>query len=418
MLNETERELIAAAVDGTHSPSNEAAFRSLLADSTEAVVLFQQLQKHAAQLRAATRYPAPAPLAGRVMAQVSALPPLSLMDVQSAQPIIDRKPTWLPICIAAALLLAVGSTSFWLTLNDARESEAHVRRQRLPMPVQAAPATNRTVPAPNLQQSNPVVVPEQPTSSSTSSNDLAKSTPTMESAPLPRPFGANGVMASPPVNEIKPFEEVQLHLPYLVQLADLSHEAERSKLHDELIRDPAFRIDLFARDMPRALENFQTVAKAVGINLTVEAVAKERIAKKAPLSWVIYTEVLTAGELTQLLVQLAKLGDKSQPFATAHVIPAQATEQRELRDLLGVDPGLFKRPKTGPKPISAGTADEISNSLLKGKAAEKPAILMTYLPTGARSVSATSKEIKAFLERREERKANAVPAMIVIRPAN
>jgi len=107
-----------------------------------------------------------------------------------------------------------------------------------------------------------------------------------------------------------------------------------------------------------------------------------------------------------------------RPIATAHVIPAQQAEQRDLRDLLGVDPGLWKRPKTALKPISANTVDQIVANLLKGKAVERPALLMTYSPANARSAAATSKEIKSFLERREERKPNAVPVMIVIRISN
>ncbi len=419
MLNEYERELITAAVDGGLAPSNERAFRNLRANSPDAVVLFNQLQTNSLRLREAPRYPAPARLAGRVMVQVRALPSYTPVEVGTSLPLVGRKPTWVPIGIAVAVLLAVGSASFWITIADARETEAYAHRQRLPLPADANSAW--TVPTPAVQQNViPVILEPEATPSSTPSttpNLIAKAAPTPEPAPSPRAFGADGLVASPPVTDLKPFEEVQLRLPFLVQVADLGHEDVRSKLHDELNRDPAYRIDLFARDVPKALENFQTAAKAAGINLAIEAVAKERIAKKVPSAWVIYTEVLTANELTQFLVQLAKLGEKSQPFATAHVVPAQANEHRELRDLLGVDPGLLKRPKTGPKPISAGTADEISAALLKGKSPEKPALLMTYLPSGARSGSATSKEIKAFLDHREERKPNAVPAMIVIRPS-
>jgi hypothetical protein len=72
------------------------------------------------------------------------------------------------------------------------------------------------------------------------------------------------------------------------------------------------------------------------------------------------------------------------------------------------------KPAAGPKSIADGTADQLAAALRKGG---KSAILLTYLPVVGRTNPAASKEIRAFLERRGDRKPDAVPLLIVIRPA-
>ena len=106
------------------------------------------------------------------------------------------------------------------------------------------------------------------------------------------------------------------------------------------------------------------------------------------------------------------------------------TDDAELRNILGIDPGLFKRPVPAPersdngidsaKPISAGTADQIVKSIAsgQGKPAEKPALLTIWGPSNARTVPANSGELKSYLSKRGERRPNAVPVMIVIRHGN
>ena len=81
-------------------------------------------------------------------------------------------------------------------------------------------------------------------------------------------------------------------------------------------------------------------------------------------------------------------------------------------------PGPDRGEKGDPtKPISAGTADQIVKSV-SGKPAEKSAVLLTCAPTTARTAPNTSVELKQFLAKRGDRKPNAVPVVIVIRPGN
>jgi hypothetical protein len=111
-------------------------------------------------------------------------------------------------------------------------------------------------------------------------------------------------------------------------------------------------------------------------------------------------------------------------------------DERELKAVLGTDPGLFKRPaiigpgglvqgidksdKGDPKPVSAGTIDSVVKTVSAppAKAGEKPAVLLTWAtaqPGIPRTNPAMSKELKSFLEKRADRKPNAVPAIIIIR---
>jgi hypothetical protein len=54
----------------------------------------------------------------------------------------------------------------------------------------------------------------------------------------------------------------------------------------------------------------------------------------------------------------------------------------------------------------------------QGKGTEKTALMMTWLPAAGRTAPAASLELKQFLIKRAERKANAVPVIIVIRHGN
>jgi hypothetical protein len=148
------------------------------------------------------------------------------------------------------------------------------------------------------------------------------------------------------------------------------------------------------------------------VAVAVEATAQDRLRKKLPTALVVYTDALTPDEVGKLLTALAKRdqADKSGPvFATAHLVPAQAAEQRDLRDLLGLDLGLGKRKPGTPKPNSAGPVEEMDR-------AAKPAIMLTYMPAAFRVSPTASKEVRAFLDRRQERKPSAVPLFVVIRP--
>jgi hypothetical protein len=220
---------------------------------------------------------------------------------------------------------------------------------------------------------------------------------------------------------------VRIHVPFLKTLSEFDRDDTRQQFVEELGRDPAFRIDLFTRNLPRSVEWFRNAGKAANINVTVDAVTLDRVNKGQVSSVVVYIESLTAAEIADLFTTLCAEDAKITPriFDTVHATPILDDDQKALRSILGIDPGLFKRPapeknSNNSKPISSGTVDQIVKSLSagQGKESEKSAIVMTWKPEVGRTVPSASAELKQFLMKRAERKPNYVPVLIVIRPGN
>jgi hypothetical protein len=412
MLTDADRQLITAAVDGELSPADAAAFRALVARSAEASALYERLADHARRLGALPRAAAPASLAPAVLARVSEQP-----QAEPASPRVrfaTRRVGWLPYVVAASLLLAVAAGSFWLSLRPAANQADGYAEKRLP-PVEP-PHSSPARPAETFVEQLPA--PHAPTPPDT--RFAVRPAPAVrvpEAIPSPRTVGGGDQVFFPPI-ETTPLESVQVRLPFLANVADLDQKDAQKRVRAELNHAPAFRLDLFTRDVHQAASVFQSAARSAGVTVTVDKFARDRTRKKLPAAWAIYTESLTADEIAQLLAKLAarSRAGKTAAFTIGHLVPAQAAEQKDLRDLLGVEVGLLKRvkPATGPKSIADGTADQLAAALRKGG---KSAILLTYLPVVGRTTPAASKEVRAFLERRGDRKPDAVPLLIVIRPA-
>jgi hypothetical protein len=248
-------------------------------------------------------------------------------------------------------------------------------------------------------------------------------------APEPRIVRPD-LVAFPPI--VTPtFDHVRIRIPFLKALADLDRPESRQELAEELGREPPVRIDLFTRDPARSIEVFQSAAKAAGVNLLVDATTHERARKGQVSALLIYSETMTAKELAEVFGKLSAEDAKISPrvFGSLHAIPVTASDNTDLKNILGVDAGLYKRAMPGPdrgekpsdptKSISSGTADQIVKSVSgAAKPTEKTAILLTCAPTPARTAPNASAELKQFLAKRGDRHANAVPVVIVIRPGN
>ena len=260
-------------------------------------------------------------------------------------------------------------------------------------------------------------------------------------APEPRP-AYHDLLGSGTLPKLPPFDFVQLRVPFLRSVVELDREDIRQELTDELGRgSPAFRFDLFGRDTARGAEVFQNAAKAAGLTLFADAGTLEKLKQKQVVSVVIYTEGLTAAELTELFARVCAEDKRFSPRVcdSLHVIPAVRADENELKAVLGIDAGLFKRPRPGgtgmpqngekdlfdknghPKSVSAGTIDRVTKVLTNppAKAGANPAVLMTWqtAPGISHSVPAQSVELKQFLALRSDRKPSAVPTIIIIRPA-
>ncbi|HET6575520.1 MAG TPA: hypothetical protein VFG68_18095 [Fimbriiglobus sp.] len=412
MLTNADRELITAAVDGELAPEREAALHVLLARDPGAATLFACLKTDSRRLRALPRRPAPLGLADAVTVRVARLPRAN--PVTPRAPAL-RAPNWVPYAVAASLLFVVGAASFWVSLRETAD-EAHglAQQKRLPRPdnppdqFAGLPALP-TEPSPELGPTPRRVLPQH-----TDDSRLATLPhPTAvrpESAPQPRPAGTGDVVGAVPLTSIPPFESVEARVPVLAPVADLGRKDIRDRIVSDLGRDQSFRLDLFVKDVPRAAAVFQSAARTVGLTVAVDAATQDRLRKKLPAPLAVYTDALAPDEVARLLTNLAKRdqADKSGPvFTIAHLVPFQAAEHRDLRDLFGVDLGSGKR-KAGGSNLApaAGT---------KAKPV-KPAIVLTYSPAALRVNPAASKEVRAFLDRRAERPRTGVPLLVVIRP--
>jgi hypothetical protein len=233
------------------------------------------------------------------------------------------------------------------------------------------------------------------------------------------------VLTFPPLPEVGKLDLARVRVPFLAMVGEFDREDVQQQFVAELGQDPAFRIDLFARDPARGVELLQTAAKGTGLNVLVDRMTADKVQRKQAAAYLVYTDSLTATDLRDLLVRLAGADGKapSRTFDSVHAAPAVSADQRDLREVLGTDPGLWKRPGAPsgePKSVSSGTAGQLTRTLTDptGKGGDKAAVLMTYSPSQVRTPPALSRELQQFFNRRGERRPNAVPVLIVVRQAN
>jgi negative regulator of sigma E activity len=455
-MNAAQLELITAAVDGELSAAERRALRTLMASSAEARALYARLKADSERVRTLPRAAAPADLHAKVMARLAASTPVPTRKTapapaqpatpaQPAQPALPprrRIPAWVPVAVAASVLLCVTAGSFAFFSQGGANATA---KQKPTQPANGGgegewakwlPADHDRTPSAPPQEARPDpsavvrvdVLPVPP-------HPRIVEPDAISVAPEPRPV-TGPLHASPLRPALPPFDLVQVRVPFLRTVAELDREDIRQELIDELGRDPAFRLDLFVRDPARGVEVFQNAAKATGLTVFADAATVERLKKRQVAAVVIYTESLTPAELAALF---AKVRDEDAKFSprvcdSLHATPVAREDEIELKRVLGMDAGLFKRPGgTGsngagqgtsgdPKPVSAGTIDMIVKNVSgqPAKSGDHRAVLLTWQtthPSIPRTNPTTSAELKQFLAKRGDRKPNAVPAIIVIRPA-
>lgn len=440
MLTAEQRELVAAAVDGELSATEARAFRRLLETSAEARDLFAQLTADSQRVRVLplAQVSPPADLRAKVMARVVTMAPAPLAEPAAAsRP--RRVPRWVPVAVAAGLLYCLTLGSFALLRDTGKPGSSDTKQWSNALP--APRNTPRAVPSPNA---NARRTQPQPDPDSVAHSDatpvpplpLPREVVSPAIAPVPRP-AHHDLVASPLLPPIPPFDLVQVRLPFLRAVAELEREDARQELADELARDPA-RIDLFVRDTARGVDVFQNAAKAAGLNVFADAATLEKLKKRQVTAVVVYVECLPREELADLFRKVGAADTKFTPRVcdSLHATAGVRSDETELKSILGTDVGLYKRPRPNPagqggnlldkngdpKSVSSGTIDTVTKSLTKPapKTGEKHAILMTWQtahPGIPRTNPAASAELKQFLARRGDRKPDAVPAIIVIRPA-
>ncbi|MBP3954994.1 hypothetical protein J8F10_06825 [Gemmata sp. G18] len=439
-MTPAQLELITAAVDGELSLTETRGLRRLLSNSPDARSLYAKLKVDRDRVRALTRMAPPVDLHAKIMARVATITPAPRVKPKSfTQPAPVPPPArsrstgilaWAPVAVAASVFLCVAAGSFAFFTGQAGTSTATKTQWSnvLPAP-QDGPST---IPSPIEPRPDPNTTAHKDSSIPSAPEPHAALPTAVVIAPEPRSV-APDLIGSPLFPKLPPFDRVEVRLPFLRSVTDLGREDISQELLDELRRDPdpVFKFDLFVRDTARGAEVFQNAAKASGLAVSADAATLEKLKKKQAHAVVIYTESLTAAELAVLFAKLSSEDAKFSPKVcdSLHATPVVRSDELELKAILGVDAGLFKRTgqgdkthdKTDPKHVSAGTIDSVVKSVTTppSKPGEKHAVLLTWQTTHAtiaRTNPSLSTELKHYLAKRGTRKPNAVPAIIVIRP--
>ena len=437
-MNQDLIHLITDAVDGELNDREMNHLRQLLDASSEARAIYERLKADSDRLRGLPRLKPPATLHARVMARIAALTPNPIpVPARRAEPAprpaSHREQSWLPYATAASLLIGVAAASFWF-FTRATDNPSVARNANRPPPATKRGANDpewaKWLPAPDSR------LPSAPMPSIPRNDRMAHGDPPATStpeavaiAPAPR-VPDRDLIGAHPRAALPRFDLVEVRLPFLKALADFDREDVRQQLTEELGQDPAFRIDLFTRNLVRGVELFQTAARTSGVVVHADAASMNFLKKGQIASVVVYTDSLTAPQLTALFTRLSSEDARVSPhvFDMLHATPIGREDEIEIRRVLGTDPGLFKRalPERGireiekGKSISAGTADQIVRSIAagKGKSVANAAVLLTWGPSAGRTPPSISAELKSFLSKRGARKQNAVPVIIVIRHGN
>lgn len=425
MLPADQLELLTAAVDGELTPRQSRHLRRLLVGSGEARTVLARLQADAARLRNLPKAAPPADLAARIMAKVATVTPAPIIPARPATVPFRRTPQWVPVAVAASLLLGVAASSFLFFARgtggaNGGGAQAHNGTRPQPGPVHISPEIAKALPSEQDHlPSGPIAEDRVPP------RVVARHDVTPSVAPEPRPKADRpappdrNLLTAPPMPDIAPFDRVQVRLPFLAEPGDLDHDDKRAALAEELGREPASRIDVFVKDTARGAELLQAAARSAGLVVHADAATADRVRTRKPTAaFVLFTDSLTATELRDLLTRFAADDAKAaaRVFDTMHVTPLHPADQRDLTaGVFGFDVNPAKKGGTEPKPISSGTADQVAKTV--GRGGEKAAALATYLPNAFRTPPAMSRELKQFADRRPDRKPNAVAAVIVVRYA-
>jgi hypothetical protein len=433
MLPERYRELLTAYVDGELSARQRRHVLRLLRRSVEARRLLHFLQSDSHNLIHLPRVPLDRDVSGPVLEKIAAQPlPLRRRRPPAA---VRAFPAWVGVAAAAAVLLAVGTASYFFfasSLDHASPPVAFAQNHSHASddgPAVKSPGEHQNDGGTPTRRDgdanpNPGPAPRPP-------HDDVVQKPADRAPPTPEKdepiFTSEGMEMFYDLKSVVPTTDV----PATFKLHELDEEAVRKKLLAEFQQKDALRLELPVGDGNRAFERLQAVLKAHHIDLTIDATAQRRLANaKARTNYVLYGEDLTADELAQLLQQLGgedrKAGEKKAGdglFDALVVRRMTERDHKELADLLGVDPMQTQPKETGPlgvdprKPLSDLTGAQIAASLEKVKpgakaAAEHPMLVLPYNPVRPRH---DSTEIKHFLDERKPLRPGALPILLVVR---
>lgn len=412
MLGDYETYLVLTAVDGELTAEESSQLDTLLNRSVAAQELLNSLTHDRDRIANLPRHSAPDELTAAIMSAIHAQNPI----IRSVK-VPNRPNRWVPIALAASVFVAISSITYsFLTTNSAPRL-AKRQLQQLPQDHVVLVPKTTTTQRPDQAPSIPDVQlpPERSVAPVETQPGLPEATPAPKtSQPSIDP---DRILAAPVGNDVKAFDRVDLKLPLLISMSELRNEESQNTLKKNLLRDGSTRVDLFAKDTTRAAEALIASGKKLNLAIQIETIAGERLKRKMPSAWWIYTEALTPAEITQWLTETATADSRLQAdrvFTDLHAIPAGSIEHKDAMTLAGIDLANSIK-QSGNGHIASNTIDQVTGALQKSQS-PKPALLLTYLPSFVRVPPQLSRDIKQFNESRSVRKSGTTPLVIVIRP--
>jgi hypothetical protein len=413
MLKDNERTLIASGVDGPLDGAVAVQFRHLIANDPEANRFYRALLSDRDRLANLPKFPAPHSIAQTINQRIYPQPVLLAVRPSGKR----NSPTWLPYALAASVFLALSAGSFLVFQHKSDQEIIAERTGRVALPgvhlllpgtggALASAANREELPDPNVEQ---LPHPSNPAVANRSNN------PQQHPEVLP-PANPNEWLTARVAGEIPNLQSVSARLPLLFNVMEASQAETKKRLVEEYFATTAVRLDLFVRDVPQALDVFQVAAKSSGLGTVVVPLTGEQVKRKFPVSLAVFTDSLSANDHVNFLVKLAEADATVQTFAQGHLLSASPTDVKDFKWYFGVDLGAGKRSnanEANEPSVASSTLGQVKQAI--GKDTPKSAIVTTYGPAAARTNANFVPEIKAYFEKRGDRPASAIPALIVIR---
>lgn len=440
MLSDQDRLLLTGSVDGELSAQEQLHVQKLLKESPEARKLLKELQEDSQSIRNLPRLSIPIDLVKSVTQGIrkSGWKP----RVQNQKDSRKKTSVSRAIAMAALVLVSLGLVSYLFfnalvpkdsaisvaveTKKGTEPTKQPDKKSRLDpgsvdAKVQESTETVNPLPADHLARPDPV----DPALAQMREKPSTRTEPEMEREPLRGPIGPILTDRGLETFEIK---TVEVTPPVIRSIHELTNESSRSLLKKDLTKTNSYRLELPVVDANRTLERVESVCKAIGLPLTLDATAKTRLVNKNwKTNYIIYTDSLAPEDLVTFLKALGDTDkpfqDKKQPEVLLNrfiLAKLNQTDRRELADLLGIDSTSLDLAQTSgllgvdlKKPIQDQTANQVIQSMVD-KGTRKDCALLA-LPFSPVRPSRSSVEIKQFLESRHRLKPNHLQLMIVLR---
>jgi hypothetical protein len=412
MLTEQHRLLIAAHVDGGLSPERPQAVTRLLEQSAEARDLFGNLQADGRRIRNLPRQVLPADFANRVLGRLPSANGQVVARIAAPRPDSTRIILRRVLSAAAVVFIAVGIGVYWVFTNgpEAPRPGPEVA-ERPPAPV-APPVAAVVDPTPAVEPAAPPVVEQR-------ADNVAPqpSTPTPKSeapAIVAAPTPPTDVLTAPartPVH-VEIVSPARVSLP--IALRSLVYTEPFFRLREELAKDPAHRVEIFCRDPSRVADRLTAGCRDLGVKLVVDASTQQVQKQRLRMPYLMFCDSFTADGWAVFFHNLGysdRRAEEKKPgdglFDQLVITPLiPGTDQKELLNHIGTDVLA---------PVNRnGGSDKSEDGKTKPKPIVRQALLIPYQPQRVSAFG--SKEIKQYLDARQERRDGQIAVMIVIKP--